>query len=92
MVLDLVVESNAETYSSNELPDNDLARFHPGNCVLEISPKRALSSTYGCRHVVKDRLEQTGMRWNVNGAQAMLHLRDLPQWPVERLRQLPHSN
>jgi hypothetical protein len=28
-----------------------------------------------CRHVVKDRLEQTGMRWAVNGAQAMLHLR-----------------
>ena len=28
-----------------------------------------------CRHVVKDRLEQTGMRWNVDGAQAMLHLR-----------------
>jgi hypothetical protein len=28
-----------------------------------------------CRHVVKDRLEQTGMRWNVAGAQAMLHLR-----------------
>jgi hypothetical protein len=28
-----------------------------------------------CRHVVKDRLEQTGMRWTVSGAQAMLHLR-----------------
>jgi hypothetical protein len=28
-----------------------------------------------CRHVVKDRLEGTGMRWTVNGAQAMLHLR-----------------
>lgn len=28
-----------------------------------------------CRHVVKDRLEQTGMRWTVVGAQAMLHLR-----------------
>jgi hypothetical protein len=28
-----------------------------------------------CRHVVKDRLEQTGMRWTVNGAQAMLNLR-----------------
>ncbi|MGB6969852.1 MAG: ISKra4 family transposase [Methyloceanibacter sp.] len=28
-----------------------------------------------CRHVVKDRLEQTGMRWTVGGAQAMLHLR-----------------
>ena len=28
-----------------------------------------------CRHLVKDRLEQTGMRWTVTGAQAMLHLR-----------------
>ncbi len=27
------------------------------------------------RHVVKDRREQTGMRWTVDGAQAMLHLR-----------------
>lgn len=30
-----------------------------------------------CRHLVKDRLEQTGMRWTVAGAQAMLHLRAL---------------
>jgi hypothetical protein len=28
-----------------------------------------------CRHVVKDRMEGTGMRWVVEGAQAMLHLR-----------------
>ena len=28
-----------------------------------------------CRHLVKDRMEQTGMRWTVPGAQAMLHLR-----------------
>lgn len=28
-----------------------------------------------CRHLVKDRLEQTGMRWRVAGAQAMLHVR-----------------
>jgi hypothetical protein len=28
-----------------------------------------------CRHLVKDRLEQTGMRWALEGAQAMLHLR-----------------
>lgn len=28
-----------------------------------------------CRHLVKDRLECTGMRWTVEGAQAMLHLR-----------------
>jgi hypothetical protein len=28
-----------------------------------------------CRHVVKDRMEQTGMRWTVEGAQSLLHLR-----------------
>jgi hypothetical protein len=28
-----------------------------------------------CRHLVKDRMERTGMRWTVSGAQAMLHLR-----------------
>lgn len=28
-----------------------------------------------CRHLVKDRLEPTGMRWTVEGAQAMLHVR-----------------
>lgn len=28
-----------------------------------------------CRHLVKDRMEGTGMRWRVPGAQAMLHLR-----------------
>jgi hypothetical protein len=30
-----------------------------------------------CRHLVKDRMEQTGMRWTVEGAQAMLHNRAL---------------
>ncbi len=28
-----------------------------------------------CRHLVKDRMEQTGMRWTLAGAQAMLHVR-----------------
>jgi hypothetical protein len=38
-----------------------------------------------CRHLVKDRMEQTGMRWTVAGAQALLHLRALylnGQWPA----------
>jgi hypothetical protein len=38
-----------------------------------------------CRHLVKDRLERTGMRWSLAGAQAMLHLRALyinGDWPV----------
>jgi hypothetical protein len=30
-----------------------------------------------CRHLVKDRMEQTGMRWTDEGAQAMLHVRAL---------------
>jgi hypothetical protein len=28
-----------------------------------------------CRHVIRDRMERAGMRWQVPGAQAMLHLR-----------------
>ena len=32
-----------------------------------------------CRHLVKDRMERSGMRWTLNGAQAMLHLRALRQ-------------
>ena len=28
-----------------------------------------------CRHLVKDRMERTGMRWRRTSAQAMLHLR-----------------
>ena len=28
-----------------------------------------------CRHLVKDRMEQSGMRWTLSGAQAMLHVR-----------------
>jgi hypothetical protein len=37
-----------------------------------------------CRHVVKDRLERTGMSWTKPGAQALLHLRAIAvsdQWP-----------
>jgi len=30
-----------------------------------------------CRHLVKDRLERTGMRWSASGAQAMVILRCL---------------
>jgi hypothetical protein len=30
-----------------------------------------------CRHLVKDRMEQTGMRWTVEGAQSLLNLRAL---------------
>ena len=28
-----------------------------------------------CRHVIKDRMERAGIRWTIDGAQAMLDLR-----------------
>lgn len=38
-----------------------------------------------CRHLVKDRMERAGMRWTIDGAQAMLDLRSTSindQWPA----------
>lgn len=38
-----------------------------------------------CRHLVKDRMERAGMRWTIDGAQAMLDLRSThinDQWPT----------
>ena len=32
-----------------------------------------------CRHLVKDRMERSGMRWRLVGAQAMLHVRAVYQ-------------
>jgi hypothetical protein len=32
-----------------------------------------------CRHLVKDRMERSGMRWRLEGAQAMLHVRAVYQ-------------
>lgn len=31
-----------------------------------------------CRHLVKDRMERSGMRWTVHGAQAMPEVRSVP--------------
>ena len=55
-----------------------------------------------CRHLVKDRMEQTGMRWTVEGAQSLLSLRALylnGDWPAfvayrieqEQKRIYPHK-
>lgn len=44
-----------------------------------------------CRHLVKDRMERSGMRWTLEGAQAMLNLRALRQSSWEEFHQRPHS-
>ncbi|MGE0759795.1 MAG: hypothetical protein AB7F89_13190 [Pirellulaceae bacterium] len=48
-----------------------------------------------CRHVVKDRLERTGMSWTRRGAQAMLHLRAIwtcDQWDDFQKYRITHVN
>jgi hypothetical protein len=66
-----VVKSAVEYLSNNRAHmryDEYLAAGYPiGSGVAEGA----------CRHLVKDRMEQTGMRWTVEGAQAMLHVRAL---------------
>jgi hypothetical protein len=66
-----VVRSAVESLANNREPrrsDEDLAAGDPiGRGVAEGA----------CRPRVKDRLEQTGMRWTVAGAEAMLHVRAL---------------
>jgi hypothetical protein len=72
-----VVRSALEYFANNKAHmryDEYLAAGYPiGSGVAEGA----------CRHLVKDRMEQTGMRWTVEGAQAMLHVRALylnDQW------------
>ena len=66
-----VIDSAIEYFENNRDPmryDDYLAAGYPiGSGVAEGV----------CRHLVKDRMEQAGMRWTVSGAQAMLHVRGL---------------
>jgi len=44
-----------------------------------------------CRHVVKDRMERSGMRWTIDGAQAMLDLRSTSingQWSMFQVHRI----
>lgn len=44
-----------------------------------------------CRHLVKDRMERSGMRWTLEGAQAMLNLRALRHSSWEQFHRRPNS-
>jgi hypothetical protein len=47
-----------------------------------------------CRHLVKDRMERAGMRWTIDGAQAMLDLRSTyinHQWSPLQVHRLRHE-
>ena len=54
-----------------------------------------------CRHLVKDRMERSGMRWRLDGAQAMLNVRAVWQssywepfhtWRIENEQAILHSH
>lgn len=56
---------------------NNRAHMQYDEYLLEGYPIGSGVAEGACRHLVKDRLEQTGMRWTVEGAQSLLHLRAL---------------
>lgn len=48
-----------------------------------------------CRHMVKDRMERSGMRWTIDGAQAMLDLRSTAindQWAAFQTHRIQAEN
>lgn len=51
------------------------ARMHYDDYLAHGYPIGSGVAEGACRHLVKDRLERTGMRWTLHGAQAMLDLR-----------------
>jgi hypothetical protein len=55
--------------------ENNRAHMHYDEYLAAGYPIGSGVAEGACRHLVKDRLEQTGMRWTVAGAQAMLYVR-----------------
>lgn len=51
------------------------ARMHYDTYLAHGYPIGSGVAEGACRHLVKDRMERTGMRWTLHGAQAMLDLR-----------------
>ena len=70
-------------HSAVEYLGNNKAHMRYGEYLAAGYPIGSGVAEGACRHLVKDRMEQTGMRWTVEGAQAMLHVRALylnDQW------------
>jgi hypothetical protein len=57
--------------------ENNRERMHYDEYLREGYPIATGVIEGACRHVVKDRLERSGMRWTLEGAQAMLHVRSV---------------
>ena len=57
--------------------DNNRSHMRYGDYLAAGYPIGSGVAEGACRHLVKDRMERTGMRWSLKGAQAMLNLRAL---------------
>jgi hypothetical protein len=72
--------NKALNYLRNNLPhmryDQYLAAGHPIGRLRRAQSSRGVAEG-ACRHLVKDRMELTGMRWTTKGAQAMLDVRSM---------------
>ncbi len=55
--------------------ENNLHRMHYDEYLREGYPIATGVIEGACRHLVKDRMERSGMRWTLEGAQAMLNVR-----------------
>lgn len=55
--------------------ENNLARMRYDEYLRSGYPIATGVIEGACRHLVKDRMERSGMRWTLDGAQAMLHVR-----------------
>lgn len=56
--------------------ENNRNRMHYDEYLSEGYPIGSGVAEGACRHLVKDRMEQTGMRWSIDGAQSMVNLTD----------------
>lgn len=57
--------------------ENNTARMHYDKYLRAGYPIATGVIEGACRHVIKDRMEQGGMRWTLEGAQAMLNVRSV---------------
>jgi hypothetical protein len=55
--------------------ENNIDRMHYDEYLREGYPIATGVIEGACRHLVKDRMERSGMRWRLDGAQAMLNVR-----------------
>jgi hypothetical protein len=57
--------------------EKNLHRMHYGRYLRAGYPIATGVIEGACRHVIKDRMERAGMRWKIQGAEAMLELRTI---------------